>query len=316
MNSTNHDELVSIVRRTVYDARIGLDMIRQLLDHGFPSADKKEEYYFLRYEFPDLSDVRERMAAVMQAAGKEEAEEELLSSCEALVKEISDRLTSLRIVLQDLFANADHAADADQSLHYALLATLAYLKKPLEFRADRLYQLFEEEGVWGTFDERTLFDELHDEPPEEAADLWADETYYNLFLNVKNALVYYQEQHPDEDVEAFVGHVQDCFSGFADHERHGVFLFSFEVPYGDEGTFYTFRMDRQQIEVTRSRDLFFPGESGEDDADWAFSMREDGTIEGSLELGSNDLFSFIDGGARLIISLPEEYILSEFPEEE
>ena len=97
MNSTNHDELVSIVRRTVYDARIGLDMIRQLLDHGFPSADKKEEYYFLRYEFPDLSDVRERMAAVMQAAGKE-AEEVLLSSCEALVKEISDRLTSLRVV--------------------------------------------------------------------------------------------------------------------------------------------------------------------------------------------------------------------------
>ena len=316
MNSENRDELYSIVRRTIYDARIGLDMIRQLLDHGFPSADKKEEYYFLRYEFPDLAEVQEKMTSLVRSSGKDEPAENLLSSAETLVKEISDRLTSLRVILQDLFSNADLASDADQGLHYSLLATLAYLKKPLELRSDRLYQLFEEEGIWGAFDERTLFDETDDEPPEEAVDLWEDEKYYTLFLNVKNALIYYQEQHPDEDVVAFVGYVQDCFSGFADHQRQGGFLFSFEVPYGNEGTFYSFRMDRHQVEVSRSRDLFSPGGDEEDFTNRAFSIHEDGSAEGTLELGSNDLFSFIDAGAKLIISLPEEFILTEFPEEE
>ncbi len=75
-------------------------------------------------------------------------------------------------------------------------------------------------------------------------------------------------------------------------------------------------MDRHQVEVSRSRDLFSPGGDEEDFTNRAFSIHEDGSAEGTLELGSNDLFSFIDAGAKLIISLPEEFILTEFPEEE
>ena len=147
-------------------------------------------------------------------------------------------------------------------------------------------------------------------------DLWADENYYDLFLNVKNALVYYQEQHPEEDIESFIGYVQESFSGFADHQNHGEFSFAFEYPYGDESTLYYFQMDPQRVQVIRSHELFTSGEEGEAYSDWAFSISEDGSLDGTMELGSNDLFSFIDGGARLSISLPEEFILPDYPDED
>ena len=315
MNYENRDELFSIVRRTVYDARTGLDMVKQLLDHGFPAADKKEEYYFLRYEFPDLFEIQERMNSLARVIEKEDTPEDRISSGESLIKDIADRITSLRIILQDLFSNMDNASEMDQSLHYSLLATLTYLKKPLEYQVNRLYQLFEEEGIWGPFDGTNLYDESDDDSAEEMMDLWADENFYNLFLNVKNALVYYQEQHPDEDIEAFIGYVQDSFSGFADHQKHGVFSFSFEYPYGDEVTLFYFQMEHQRVQVIRSHESFTSEDEGEEYSDWAFSISEDGSTEGTMELGSNDLFSFIDGGARLSISLPEEYILPDYPEE-
>ena len=315
MNYENRDELFSIVRRTVYDARTGLDMVKQLLDHGFPAADKKEEYYFLRYEFPDLFEIQERMNSLARVIEKEDTSEDRISSGESLIKDIADRITSLRVILQDLFSNMDNASEMDQSLHYSLLATLTYLKKPLEYQVNRLYQLFEAEGIWGPFDGPNLYDESDDDSAEEMMDLWADENFYNLFLNVKNALVYYQEQHPDEDLEAFIGYVQDSFSGFADHQKHGVFSFAFEYPYGDEVTLFYFQMEDQRVQVIRSHESFTSEDEGEEYSDWAFSISEDGSTEGTMELGSNDLFSFIDGGARLSISLPEEYILPDYPEE-
>ena len=317
MNSENRDELYSIVRQTVYDARTGLDMVKQLLDHGFPAADKKEEYYFLRYEFPDLFEVRERMKLLAHNTDKEDYAEDPVSTAEALVKDIADQLTSLRVILHDLFSNMDTSSDMDQSLHYSLLTALTYLKKPLEYQVNRLYQLFEEDGIWGAFDDLNLYDGSDDESAEEMVDLWADENYYDLFLNVKNALVYYQEQHPDEDIEAFIGYVQESFSGFADHQSHGEFSFAFEYPYGDESTLYYFQMDSQRVQVIRSHELFTSGEEeGEAYSDWAFSISEDGSLDGTMELGSNDLFSFIDGGARLSISLPEEFILPDYPDED
>ena len=316
MNSENRDELFSIVRRTVYDARTGLDMVKQLLDHGFPATDKKEEYYFLRYEFPDLFEIQERMNSLVRVIEKEDYPEDHISSGESLVKDIADRLTSFRVILYDLFSNMDYASEMDQSLHYSLLATLTYLKKPLEYQVNRLYQLFEEDGIWGPFDDLNLYDESDDKTEEEMVDLWADENFYDLFLNVKNALVYYQEQHPDEDIEAFISYVQDSFSGFADHQKHGEFSFAFEYPYGDEVTLFYFQMEQQRIQVIRSHELFTSGEEGEEYSDWAFSIIEDGSLEGTMELGSNDLFSFIDGGARLSISLPEEYILPDYPDGE
>ena len=315
MNYENRDELFSIVRRTVYDARTGLDMIKQLLDHGFPAADKKEEYYFLRYEFPDLFEIRERMNSLARVIEKEDTPEDRISSGESLIKDIADRITSLRVILQDLFSNMDNASEMDQSLHYSLLAILTYLKNPLEYQVNRVYQLFEAEGIWGPFDGPNLYDESNDDSADEMMDLWADENFYNLFLNVKNALVYYQEQHPDEDIEAFIGYVQDSFSGFADHQKHGVFSFAFEYPYGDEVTLFYFQMEDQRVQVIRSHESFTSEDEGEEYSDWAFSISEDGSTEGTMELGSNDLFSFIDGGARLSISLPEENILPDYPEE-
>ena len=141
----------------------------------------------------------------------------------------------------------------------------------------------------------------HKDECDPLACLENDSDLQNILHIISEMFAYYQTAHDDNEISDMNAQTIHAVHSFAKGESFEYVSLSLELQNDDERRYLSFSISEEELLVVDGGYVYNPEIGGDSFTNWDYTLRCDGTRDGTLFLDENEIMEFIDCGAILKI---------------